>query len=68
MFKLLIILFVVAYLVQKVGMLFFRAGAASQQRYQQPPKGKVHVDSAPPREKKKGTIKGGDYVDFEEVK
>ncbi len=67
--KFFIILGLVAYVLYKVGGLFFRAGAASQQsRFQQrrPPEGDINVNAAP--KKKGGTIKGGDYVDYEEVK
>ncbi|UXE66217.1 MAG: hypothetical protein KA713_17445 [Chryseotalea sp. WA131a] len=62
--KFLIILGLVAYILYKVGGLFFRAGAASQQyRNQQPRK-----PEGPKKDKRNGTIKGGDYVDYEEVK
>lgn len=66
-----IILALVGYVLYKVGGLFFRAGAASQQsRFQQrrPPEGgDMNVNSAP-KKNKGGHIKGGDYVDYEEVK
>ena len=62
--KFLIILGLVAYILYKVGGLFFRAGAAYQQyRNQQPRK-----PEEPKKDKRNGTIKGGDYVDYEEVK
>lgn len=66
--KFFIILGLVAYVIYKVGGLFFRAGAASQQsRFQQRrPPGDINVNTPP--KKKSGTIKGGDYVDYEEVK
>jgi len=66
-----IILALVGYVLYKFGGLFFRAGAASQQhRFQQrkPPQGDIHVNSAPKKEKGNGHIKGGDYVDYEEIK
>jgi hypothetical protein len=65
-----IILALVGYVLYKVGGLFFRAGAASQQsRFQQrrPSEGDIHVNSAP-KKNKDGHIKGGDYIDYEEVK
>jgi len=71
MFKFLIILSLVAYVIYKVGGLFFRAGAASQQaRFQQrrPQDGSINADAAPKKDKRNGHIKGGDYVDYEEVK
>lgn len=69
MLKLLIIMALVVYVVSKVGGLFFRAGAASQQfRTQRRPDGNTNINTPPPKGKKGGTIKGGDYVDYEEVK
>lgn len=71
MLKFLIILFLVTYVLIKVGGFFFRAGVASQGRSQQqrkPADGNVNVDSAPKKQKKAGNIKGGDYIDYEEVK
>ena len=69
MFRFLLILSLVGYVLYKVGGLFFRAGAASQQPRQQPrpTQGKVNVDSAP-KKNKDGSIKGGEYIDYEEVK
>jgi hypothetical protein len=60
MFKFLFIVTFVAYVLYKIGSFFFRAGAASQQ-FRQPP---------PPKRAtgKKGTLRGGEYVDYEEVK
>ncbi len=61
----------VGYLLSKVGGLFFRAGAASQKfdpQQRRPPDGNINVNTPPTKDKKGGTIKGGDYVDYEEVK
>lgn len=68
--KLLIILGLVGYVFYKVGGVFFRAGAASQQNQRQPrkPEGTINVETEQQKEKRNGTIKGGDYVDYEEVK
>ncbi|MBS1506845.1 MAG: DUF4834 domain-containing protein [Bacteroidetes bacterium] len=68
--KLIIILALIAYILSKVGGIFFRAGAASQQNrnfQQRRSEGTINVDSAPKKEKR-SNIKGGDYVDYEEVK
>jgi hypothetical protein len=68
--KFIIILIIVLYLLSKIGSIFFRAGVASQRgkNYQERrPNGSVHVDSVP-KKQKRGNIKGGDYVDYEEVK
>lgn len=70
MFKFLLILALIGYLFYKVGGMFFRAGAASQQFRQQRQRQDTasNVNANPTRGKKDGSIKGGDYVDFEEVK
>lgn len=71
MLKFLIVVGLITYLVYKIGGMFYRAGAASQQ-YRQPPRrpeGSVNVDSNQKDHKRRnGTVKGGDYVDYEEVK
>jgi len=61
MWRFLLIVGIVGYIFYKIGSFFFKIGAASQQMRQR--------DSNP---KSKGSptskIKGGDYVDYEEVK
>jgi hypothetical protein len=68
MFKFLLILSIIAYLIFKIGGFFFKAGAASQQFRQQPPRQQNSVNTDPTKDKKNGHIKGGEYVDYEEVK
>jgi hypothetical protein len=70
MLKFLLILALTVYILSKVGGFLFRAGASSQQpqSQQRRPDGKIHVDTAPPKDRKGSSIKGGDYVDYEEVK
>lgn len=71
MFKILIIMGLAVYILSKIGGFFFKVGAASQQRqYQQrKPEGSVHVDpSTHKKGKKSNDIKGGEYIDYEEVK
>ncbi len=65
--KFLIILGLVAYIFYKVGGLFFRAGAASQNR-NYPPRQPQPNQEPKPKKETKGTIKGGEYIDYEEVK
>jgi hypothetical protein len=68
MLKLLLIVALGLYILSKIGGFFFRIGAASQNRNTQSRKaGSIHVDVNQKKEKR-GTIKGGDYVDYEEVK
>lgn len=61
----------VGYIFYKVGGLFFRAGAASQQyrnHQQSRREGSINGRATSHKSKRSGTIKGGDYVDYEEVK
>ena len=71
MLKFLLIVGLVVYALYKFGTLFYKAGAASNHPRQQPPRrpadGNVNIDSNP-KNKKGGTFKGGEYVDYEEVK
>ena len=70
MFKSLLILFLVFYVLYKISGFFFRIGASSQQRQEQPrpPEGNININTTSKKEKKGGEIKGGEYVDYEEVK
>jgi len=71
MLRFLIIMALAIYVISKIGGFFFRAGVSSQQnRYppRSPSDGKINVDAAPHKERRSGNIKGGDYVDYEEVK
>ena len=67
MFKFLLALSLIAYVLYKVGGVFFRAGAASQQ-FRRSQDTASNVNANPVKEKKNGSIKGGEYVDYEEVK
>ncbi|HEY9009260.1 hypothetical protein [Ohtaekwangia sp.] len=62
MLRFLIILGLIVYVFYKVGSFFFRAGAASQElkAYKQREKAATQT--------KKGKVKGGEYVDYEEIK
>lgn len=66
MLKFLLILSIAAYLIFKVGGLFFKAGAAAQQFRNQQRKNDLNVD--PKSNGKKKDFKGGEYIDYEEVK
>jgi len=65
MLKFLLILALTIYVISKIGGFFFRAGASSQQN-RHPPRKPSDRNKEPDR--KDGHIKGGDYVDYEEVK
>ena len=71
MLKFLLILALSLYVLSKIGGFLFRGGAASQQfrpHQRRSPDGKIHVDTPPRKDKKPSNFKGGDYVDYEEVK
>ena len=67
MFKFLLVISIIGYVFYKVGGVFFRAGAASQQP-RRPQDTTSNVNANPVKEKKSGSIKGGEYVDYEDVK
>lgn len=71
MFKFLIILGLILYIIYKIGSMFFRAGAASQQfRNQQQQRRNFDASGNPTAEKRKkgSNFKGGEYIDYEEIK
>jgi hypothetical protein len=69
MFKFLLIVGIIFYLIYKIGTLFFRAGAASQHRnYDRPTNGTMNGEAAPKSGKKNTKFKGGEYIDYEEIK
>lgn len=68
MLKFLLIIGLVLYVIYKIGSFFFKAGAATQHlRNQQ--RDNFNGTSASQKAKPKGTnFKGGEYVDYEEIK
>jgi hypothetical protein len=66
MYKFLLIIGLLVYVFYKVGSFFFRAGAASQElkSYKQ----QQQKQANPSSKKKNGRVKGGEYVDYEEIK
>jgi hypothetical protein len=71
MLKFLLILALSLYILSKIGGFLFRSSASSQQfrpHQRRPPDGKIHVDTPPRKGKKPSNFKGGDYVDYEDVK
>ena len=71
MIKLIIILVLVIYLLNKVSGFLFRILGQSRQQppnFRRPADGSVHMDTAPRKANKKSGLKGGEYVDYEEVK
>ena len=69
MLKFLLILGLILYCVYKIGNMFFRAGAASQQfRNQQRTDYDRNVNNNPKKGASNSKIKGGEYIDYEEIK
>lgn len=69
MLRWLIIISLFAYVLYKFG--FFRSlssGYNEKGQTRKPPNSNVNVDNTPPKEKKRSDFKGGDYVDYEEIK
>ncbi len=70
MIRLLLLFSLIFYVLYKLG--FFRAisqQARGQQNFnRKPSNSNVNVDAAPPKEKKRSGFKGGEYVDYEEIK
>lgn len=60
--KYILILALLFYVFYKITSFFFKAGVASGQHKQQ------RQTTAGKKSKSNGNIKGGDYVDYEEVK
>ncbi|HYG04364.1 MAG TPA: hypothetical protein VD927_18080 [Chryseosolibacter sp.] len=65
MVKILIITGLILYVLYKIGSFFFRAGAASQQFRNQ---GNPSHFKKSDKNAKGPTIKGGEYIDYEEIK
>lgn len=72
MAKILLICILIGYILYKLGSSV-RVSTHSHTNPKQPNQykpsdGNVHVDAAPPKEKKRSGFKGGEYVDYEEIK
>lgn len=70
MLKFLLIIAISIYVLSKFGRFIFGMGISSSQNkyYQKPPGGNVNVGGPSPKSKNKTDIKGGEYIDYEEVK
>ena len=68
MLRLLILLALVVYVLHKLGFFKMIARAIQGDDGDKPPGGNVNIDSNPGKEGKKSQFKGGDYVDYEEIK
>jgi len=68
-FKFLLTVCLVSYVIYKIGGMFFRAGAASQQFRNQQQRRNFGANEDVKKDKKtKGNNKAGEYIDYEEIK
>jgi hypothetical protein len=68
MIKFLLIVGLILYCVYKIGTLFFKAGAASQQYRNQPKQDFNQNANGAKKKEGSGKFKGGEYIDYEEIK
>ena len=70
MLKFIVILILLLYLLNKVSVILFRVvgGAKPPPSFRKPPEGTINMDGSPKKTPRKGGLKGGEYVDYEEVK
>jgi hypothetical protein len=72
MLKFIVILILLLYLLNKVSVFLFRvlghSRPAPPPSFRRPPEGSINMDGAPKKAPKKSGLKGGEYVDYEEVK
>lgn len=72
MLKFIIAMILLLYLLNKVSVIIFRVFGQSRPtpppNFRRPQEGSVHMDGAPRKGTRKGGLKGGEYVDYEEVK
>jgi hypothetical protein len=69
MFRLLLILILLFYLLYKLGLFRVFVHQVKDGYNNPPPRpGQVNIDGHPPKQKKKTGFKGGEYIDYEEVK
>jgi hypothetical protein len=72
MLRLLLIFILIFYVLYKMGLFRVfvsnaREGYQGSQKHNRPPNSNVNIDSNP-SQKKKSDYKGGEYIDYEEVK
>jgi hypothetical protein len=73
MLKFIVILILLLYLLNKVSVILFRVVGHSKPtpppNFRRPPDGSINMDSSAKKASGKGGgLKGGEYVDYEEVK
>lgn len=74
MFRILLIITLVFYALYKLGLFRVFVGSVNEgyrdreNMKRKPPGGNVNIDSAPDRGTRKPDFKGGEYVDYEDIK
>lgn len=68
MLRYLLIFSLIFYVLYKLGFFRSISSGYSEKDTRRPPNSNLNVDNVPPKEKKKSDFKGGDYVDYEEIK
>jgi hypothetical protein len=73
MIKFIVILILLLYLLNKVSVILFRVVGGSRStpppNFRKPPEGTINMEGGPKKPSRKGGgLKGGEYVDYEEVK
>ena len=71
MLKFLLIVVLIIYALNKLGLfrIFVQSNRGYDDRqYHRPNDGNVNIDNNPGQNRKKSDFKGGEYVDYEEVK
>lgn len=69
--RILLIIALVGYILYKLGVFRIVLGTSvrGQAHFKRPNDGNVNIDSVPPdKQSRKSEFKGGEYVDYEEVK
>ncbi|HLT81443.1 MAG TPA: hypothetical protein VKZ86_10460 [Cyclobacteriaceae bacterium] len=69
--RILLIIALVGYVLYKLGIFRLLLGTSmrGQNHFRRPNDGNVNIDSVPPdKQSRKAGFKGGEYVDYEEVK
>jgi len=64
----LLIFSLIFYVLYKLGFFRSLSSGYTEKDTRRPKNSNLNVDNVPPKEKKKSDFKGGDYVDYEEVK
>ena len=68
MLRYLLIFSLIFYVLYKLGFFRSLSSGYGEKDTRKAPNSNLNVDNVPPKEKKKSGFKGGDYVDYEEIK